>query len=111
MSGNRPEDKIGGPSQGVFIAPFNPLGDHESRILDTATVYSPGDQPKNAMFILVQAITANIRFTLDGSDPTATVGFQIVAGDPAVIIPLAKNTVLNFIAEAANAVLQYQWGE
>lgn len=109
MSGNRPEDKIAGPSQGVFIAPFNPLDAHVSTTIPAA--YSPVDKPKTAMFLLVQAIDQNIRFTLDGTVPTASVGFQIVAGDPAIIIPLAKNTAPQFIEEAAGASFEYQWGE
>ena len=92
----------------VKISPFVPLGDHKSIIIDAE--YSPGDQPQGATLLLVQAIVQDIRFTLDGTAPTPTVGFELVADDPPVLIPVSSRTVVNFCAEAAGAVLQYQWG-
>jgi hypothetical protein len=50
-----------------------------------------------------------VRLTLDGSDPTASKGFQIVASDPPVMIPVGQGTVIKVIQEAATADLQYQW--
>jgi len=67
--------------------------------------------PISAKEIVLQAITQNIRMTLDGTDPTTGRGFQIVAGDPERRIMLSNQTRLKFIREANGAVLQYQYGE
>jgi hypothetical protein len=58
--------------------------------------------------IIVQATTQNVRIRIDGGNPTATLGFQIRAGDPAVLIPLWPNAVVRAIEEAATAKLDYQ---
>lgn len=63
--------------------------------------------PANAM--IAQSLSQNIRFTLDGSNPTATKGFQLRAGDPAARLPVQTNSKLRFIEETASAVLQYQF--
>ena len=87
---------------------FNPVGSHitGTDISSAVTLTAPTGATK----ILIQAITQNIRFMLDGTAPTTTTGFQIVAGDPAVLIPLGTDTVLKVIEEAATCVPQYQWG-
>ena len=66
--------------------------------------------PAGATKLLIQALTQNIRFTLDGTTPTATVGFQIVAGDPPLVIPLSSVTTITVIEETATADMQYQFG-
>ena len=99
-----------GPSTSIKIAPFCPLGNHVSVVLSATAAYSPDARPAGASLLLVQAIDENLRFRLDNVDPTTTVGFQIVAGDPAVLIPIGSNTKPQFIGEAAGCVLQYQWG-
>lgn len=87
---------------------FNPIGSHvDGATISSATTLTP---PTGATKILIQALTQNVRFTLDGTAPTASLGFQLVAGDPAVLIPLGTDTTLKVIEEAATADLQYQWG-
>jgi len=67
--------------------------------------------PTGATKALIQALTQNVRFTLDGTTtPTATCGFQLKAGDPPLLLPLGNSTVLKVIEEAATADLQIQWG-
>lgn len=87
---------------------FSPVGAHsDGATISSATVLTA---PTGATKILVQALTQNVRFTLDGTTPTATTGFQIRASDPPMLIPLGTGTVLTVIEEAATADLQYQWG-
>ena len=66
--------------------------------------------PLHAEFMLMQAVTQNIRYTLDGTNPTATLGFQLKATDTPVMVHLKKGVVMKFLREAGGAVLQYQYG-
>jgi len=82
-----------------------PTGAHNDGLaISSATTITTTGATK----ILVQALTQNVRFTLDGTAPTSTLGFQLKAGDPPVMIPLSQATVLKVIQEAATADLQYQ---
>ncbi len=65
-------------------------------------------KPEGATGILMQTITQNIRFTLDGSNPTASGGFQLTTGQLPVIVP-CPGSYITVIQEAATASLQYQW--
>jgi hypothetical protein len=88
---------------------FNPLGAHNDGLsISSATTITPAT---GSTKLLVQALTQNVRFTLDGTAPTTSKGFQLKAGDPPVLIPLGNSTVIKFIQEAATADLQYQFGE
>lgn len=64
--------------------------------------------PTSASGVIVQAITQNVRMRMDGTSPTASMGFQIRAGDPAIYIPSQVGTTLRFIEETASATLEYQ---
>ena len=87
---------------------FTPLGPHTRRTdLATAQRLTP---VAGGTAVSVQAIVQNVRYTFDGSTPAATHGFQLMAGDPPVIIELAPNMILRFIEEAPTASLHYQWG-
>jgi len=88
---------------------FNPVGVHsDGTDVSSAVELSP---PALATKIMMQSLTQNIRFTLSaGTTPTTTRGFQLLAGDPAVIIPLGPSTVVKVVEEAATADFQYQWG-
>lgn len=89
--------------------PFTPIGSHTSQNnLSTARTLTPPNP--TATKLLVQCITQNVRYTLDGSTPTASTGFRLVAGDSPYIIPVAPGNVVKFIEETATAVLQSQWG-
>lgn len=89
---------------------FSPLegSAHMSVTLD-AGVFTY-NAPLNGGSVAVQAVTENVRFTMDGSAPTATRGFQIVAGNPAQLIQLTKTATLRFIRETSGAVLELQAG-
>jgi hypothetical protein len=86
---------------------FEPTGAHVSQSLSGA--YAPST-PADATKCLVQAITQNARFTMDGSTPSSSTGFRITAGDPPMVIPASDSVVLKFIEETTGAVLQLQWG-
>jgi hypothetical protein len=86
---------------------FEPTGSHVSQSL--SGVYAP-TIPDDATKCLVQAITQNARFTMDGTAPTSSVGFRITAGDPPMVVPASDTVSLKFIEETAGAVLQLQWG-
>lgn len=85
------------------------IGLHISQTLGAA-VFSPALPAGGASGILVQAITANIRFTLsNGQAPTASIGFQLTASDAPTMIPMGNDFTPQFIQESAGAILQYQW--
>ena len=88
---------------------FNPKGAH-GRETSLTAAFAP-TVPAGATMCVVQALAQNVRFTLDGTPPTAVVGFQIVAGDVERILPVDTRTVLTFIQETAGAELQYQFGD
>lgn len=87
---------------------FNPVGAHSSgaTISSVATI----TPPEGATKIMIQALTQNVRLTLDGTAATTSLGFQIKAGEAPIIIPLGNATVIKVIQEAATASLQYQFG-
>jgi hypothetical protein len=91
---------------------FNPIGAHVdgTAISSAVTLSPPAGLATNVAKLLIQAGTQNIRYTLDGTTPTATKGFRLVVGDPPIIIPIGGNTVVKVIEETATADIQYQWG-
>src|SRR3990172_5934045 len=64
---------------------FNPKGAH-GRETSLTAAFAPV-VPAGATMCVVQALAQNVRFTLDGTTPTAAVGFQIAAGDRQRILP------------------------
>lgn len=87
---------------------FVPKGDHSSgAAIATALTLTP---PEGASQIMIQVLTQNARYTMDGTVPTASLGFQMKAGDPPIILHVAYGEVVKIIQEAATASLQYQWG-
>lgn len=95
---------------------FTPVGDHIAGTdISSATVIMPGamgvDLPADK--VLIQTTAQNIRFTLDGTTPTPTVGFQLKSTDPPrqiIIRPETGGVILTVIEEAGGAVLQVQFG-
>lgn len=87
---------------------FNPLGAHNDGLaISAAATLTPA---AGATKLLIQALDQNVRYTLDGTTPTATKGFQLKAGDPPIIVPVDADTTVKLIEEAATADVQYQWG-
>lgn len=91
--------------------PFTPLTDsaHVHVILD-AGVFTY-NTPLGANSIGVQALDQNVRFTMDGTAPSANLGFRLVADNPAIRIDVTGGQVLRFIREAAGAFLEIQAAE
>ncbi len=95
----------------IIETKFKRIGAHVSGPTISSAVVLSDTAPANAKKLLMQAITQNIRYTLDGTTPTSTVGFQLRAGDPPVIIPYWPGDVtITVIEETSGAKLQYQWG-
>ena len=88
------------------LAAYAPVGDHTSD--DDLGAALLLEKPAGASQIILQALDQNIRFTLDGSDPTATHGFQLAAGSAPVVIAV-PGAGIKVIQEAAGAKLQRQW--
>jgi len=87
--------------------PLRPVGSHSSgATISSATTITI---PSGARYILIQTLTQNVRYTLDGTIPTASLGFQLKAGDPPVAVWCETGVTLNVIQEAATASLQYQF--
>lgn len=89
------------------ILQFDPVGAHvDGPTITSAVTLTP---PEGATKVLLQAVAQNVRITFDGTVPTATKGFQIVASDPPSLWPLGNNAVIKVIEETGGADLQYQW--
>jgi hypothetical protein len=67
--------------------------------------------PAGARRLVAQALDENVRFRLDGGDPSTSVGFQLKAGDPPLEIMVPTNVVLKMIGEAPGAILEYMWAQ
>ena len=93
------------PVQADAMIPVGAHGNNTS-LAAVATLTAP----TGATELLVQALVQNVRYTLDAATaPTATVGFQLKAGDSPISIPVAPGASIRFVQEAAGAVLQFQW--
>lgn len=89
------------------LSNFVPLGAHAQRNdLNAVRTLTPAAGVA-ADVLMIQCQTKDVRFTLDGSNPSATVGLLIKAGDPPLII---RTSSVKVIEVAATAVLDYQWG-
>lgn len=97
-------------SQFVILSPFTPMANqaHRSNAVDSLFTVNI---PTGCSEVLVQADTQNIRYTVNGTNPTASSGFILTAGNAPISIPVTKSTVLKFISETAGAILQMQFGE
>lgn len=87
---------------------MNIIGSHVQRSdLSTAqTITLPGGD----VTIVMQAITQNIRYTLDGTAPTSSKGFRLSASATSPSrLEVPENATMKFIEEAATAVLDYQF--
>jgi hypothetical protein len=89
------------------FATITPVGDHTTIAdLSSAVTLTP---PAGATQVLIQALGQNVRYTVDGTTPTASVGFRMFTDTEPVIIRLASGEVLKLIQETASATAQYQW--
>lgn len=93
-----------------FMTPraLAPVGDHVSEDdVDAAVTLTP---PATANALLIQATAQNVRYTLDGTTPTASVGFLLRSDDQPLVIDLGPGMTIKVIEVAATATVEYQWG-
>lgn len=103
-----PEREI---AQATYPAELRTVGAH------TALTLSAGgnwlDKPagvnvsEQATHIQLQALAQNIRYTIDGSQATATHGFRLAAGTIS-LVPI-PNGGISLFPETAGAIAQYQF--
>ena len=87
---------------------MRPLGSHVNDTdISAADALTPAS---GATMLLIQASDADVRFTLDGTTPTAAVGFTLVAGLGPTLILLEDGMTVTVIEEGTGAILDYQWG-
>lgn len=92
------------PAIAIINQPYQVVGNQQSLSVASAT---PVPLPNGANGMLIQAIGQNVRITLDGSAPTTSHGYQIRAGDPAVVLLMQPNSpTLQAIQEAATAIFE-----
>jgi len=89
---------------------FKPLQGEPHRSYTINVTLFVYNVPTQCNCVAVQALGQNIRFTLSGTNPTASSGFQLKAGDPAILLEIADTVTLKFIGEASGAILQLQAG-
>lgn len=88
----------------VGIAPAVLVGAHASVSPSTAATVT---KPAGANGIILQAVTADVRYTLDGTTPDGTTGFVLSATAAASTISVPSNATLKVYS--ATGTLQYQW--
>lgn len=59
-----------------------------------------------ATHVWLQALTQNVRMTLDGSTPTAAAGIRLTAGDPPIEVSGENARTAKFIEESGSATLE-----
>lgn len=61
---------------------------------------------RDSSTVWIQALTQNVRLTLEGTTPTASVGIRLTAGDPPLVIATVDALQAKFIEETPSAVLE-----
>lgn len=91
---------------------FQPIGAHidGTDISSAVTLTRPTSLADGIAKILIQAISQNVRVTMDGTTPTATTGFQIAAGET-LYWEIGPGATIKVIEEASGADIQIQWGK
>ena len=101
------------PPQDSSLTPFVPISGHgSSSFLSVAVQLLPPTLVDRSVSMLwIQALNQPIRFTLDGSTPTAQHGFRLAPGAPPLRLAIPPSTPVKIIEEVAGAVVQFQWGK
>ena len=96
--------------QGPFI-PKGSIGGADD--ISSAVTLDPSNEgaPLHVSKLMLGAATQSLRYTLDGTTPTATVGFLVKAGEPPHIIALGEDVTVKIIEVSATCVESYQWGQ
>lgn len=87
---------------------FRPVGSHQTDddigSADILTI------PDSATMLLIGATGADCRYTLDGTTPTAAIGFTLKADATPTLIVLADGIIVTIIEEGTSALIDYQFG-
>jgi hypothetical protein len=89
------------------LSNFIPVGAHAQRNDLSAVKTITPVAGLNADVVMLQCQTQNVRFTLDGTDPTTSKGFLLKAGDPPILV---RPATLKAIEVTTTAVMDTQWG-
>lgn len=95
------------------IFTFYPIGSHTRIGVDTVqTITITGNTQfhKSADLVVFQAEVGTIRYTIDGTTPTATLGFRLGPTDGERRIDLHANGQVKVIGETAGSFVNYQLG-
>lgn len=90
----------------TVLAGFVPVGAHTSTTLTGSVTTLSVDS--RATGVLIQAETQNVRYTLDGTNPTTSNGFVLTAGADPIIIPKNSDITIKVLRQTSGAVIQYQ---
>lgn len=108
MVNTAPTSEIRHQAIPTYDAEFLTTGDHTRlAVADTGDFITKPTYPRQATHLRMQALTQNIRYTIDGTQATAQIGFQLTAGT--VITISAPNLGVSVFPEVAGAIIQYQW--
>ncbi len=100
-----PISKTRETARATYTAEWLTVGNHTR--LDVAIGGDFIEKPTDATHLKVQVLTQNIRYTIDGTESSATIGFQLAAGTETTLpVP---NLGISVFEEAAGAIIQYQW--
>lgn len=91
----------------IIDAPFAAVGSQTRNATLSAAVTLTAPTGANTLWISVE--TQNVRLRFDGSDPTATVGLLLYAGQT-YILAVSALQAFKLIETATSAVINYQWG-
>lgn len=99
----------------VSDAPMNCVGYEQKTVSSasttfTASNYVPTDGRPSANYVLLKVASGAIRFRMDGTDPSATVGFPLSAGDQ-ITIPCNPGDI-EMIRQSADSVVEalfFRW--
>lgn len=86
---------------------MSPLGatTHNASLSSAVTLTVPAQ----ADWILISVQTQNVRVTLDGTTPTASLGLVLVADQDPIALPVVSGGTVKVIEEAASAAIDYNF--
>lgn len=82
---------------------LQPAGFVQLTSLATAAGFSANQIPDNAKVVMIQAESQTVRWRDDGTNPTTTVGMNLVAGD--MLVYSGTMSAIKFIEVSASAKL------
>lgn len=101
-----PEERM--DAKQVVSSTYIPVGNHMSGSFDGVTPIT-FTSPEDAQFLKLQALTANLRYRIDGVTPitlSVLTGFQLAAGSD-VLIPCAVDQII--IVGEGSGTYEAQW--